>query len=263
MNFTQQPSQHMFIAGDMLSQGHKDVSAVESRNGDIHHISKYTWSRYFENYFASLTNISLAGTSNSRNMRRMIEHGENLLEHNVRDWLYIWEPSHPRNNEIHIEDYNIWLQYDYVNDKVTVDDPQYYFERPDYIQKHCDDALEYFRHADKMMSAKYVYNRFFEQCILLQEFTHMRNLRLLLLLPNRTRLPWDDFLHRFSINYNWLIKRHIICDYLVCDEFFDRKNDLIDHDVTDQDFIVPNRAGYKYISQNIWQQLDNLGWIQK
>lgn len=263
MKFRQQPYSNLYVAGDILSQGHIDVKSLETRSGQQNFISKFAWSRYFENYFNTVNNVSLAGASNSRNLRRMIEFGESILEEKCHDWMFLWQPSHPRNNEIHIEDYNIWLQYDYVNDQVIVDDPEFYFERPDYIQKHCDDALKYFRDADKMMSSKFINNRFFEQCILLQEFATLRQIKMLLLLSNRKRLPWDDFLHRFSINYNWLIKRHIICDYLVADEFFADKKDLIDVEENQtQDFIIPNRAGYKYIAENIWKQFELLSWVE-
>ena len=34
-----------------------------------------------------------------------------------------------RNNELHNADYNFWLQYDYIQDKVFIDDLDY-FERP-------------------------------------------------------------------------------------------------------------------------------------
>lgn len=266
MKYTNQEHTNVTVVGDALSQGvrRENINKVVHGQGDVSIINNQTWTRYFEAYYASIHNLSIAGASNTRSVRRVIEKLEHVKDEDAHNHIVVWQISHPRNNELHNADYNFWLQYDYIQDKVFIDDLDYHIDCPPHIQKIADDSLEYFRSADKMYSAKYINNKFFESAIMMQEWCNKRKIRLLTITANKSRLPWDDIYHRFTTTYNWLTERHIISDALTTDDFLGDKEDLIDHEATkDHDFIAPNRMGYKYMADNIWKRLDMLNWIHK
>jgi len=266
MKYTQQDHTTLTIVGDALSQGvQREYIGKQVHGPGLESIiSKHTWTRHYEAYYSSVHNMSMAGASNTRSVRKVIESLESIGEDQAQNQIVIWQISHPRNNELHNADYNFWLQYDYIQDKVYIDDIDYHIDCPPHIQKIADDALEYFREADKHYSAKFINNKFFESCIQMQEWVNRRKMRLLTITANETRLPWDDLFHRFSSTYNWITERHIISNAITTDDFLHDKDDLIDHDLIDNhDFITPNRMGYKYMADCIWKRLDLLNWIHK
>ena len=126
MKYIPQPNTTITIVGDALSQGTVNIEKSITGNGDVSIISKQTWSKYFEPYFESVHNLSIAGASNSRSARQIIEKLEYLSDvhvpgqKTVYDHLIVWQLSHPRNNELHNADYNFWLQYDYIPEKVFI-----------------------------------------------------------------------------------------------------------------------------------------------